>query len=89
MIKRLVISIEGKVQGIYFRASAMDRAEKLGLAGVARNEADGSVYIEVEGEQEKLDEFLNWCRIGPPAAELKEVNSYEEPPRNFKKFTVE
>ena len=59
------IRISGKVQGVFFRASAKDKADELNLSGFVRNEPDGSVYIEAEGEQEKLDQFIAWCRKGP------------------------
>lgn len=54
--------IEGKVQGVFFRASAKEQADKLGLNGWVRNLSDGSVEIQVEGEKETLKRFLEWCK---------------------------
>ncbi|MBL4736088.1 MAG: acylphosphatase, partial [Flavobacteriales bacterium] len=55
------IRIEGKVQGVWFRASTRDEAGRLGLRGFVRNEPDGSVYAEVEGEENEINEFVKWC----------------------------
>ena len=57
-MKHLKISITGRVQGVFFRDSARMEANRLGVAGFARNEPDGSVYIEAEGEKDALDEFF-------------------------------
>lgn len=57
-IKHLNIKIYGQVQGVFFRASAKEEAEKLGVKIFPRNETDGSVFIEAEGEEEKLKKFV-------------------------------
>jgi acylphosphatase len=62
------------VQGVFFRRSARDEAESLGLAGWARNEDDGTVTIFVEGDPESIDEFLEWCHQGPPRSRVERVN---------------
>ncbi len=62
--KALEIRVTGRVQGVFFRRAARDRAEELGLAGFARNEPDGSVRLEIEGEAGALGRFLEWCRAG-------------------------
>lgn len=79
MKKHLNISIYGKVQGVFFRATAKKEAEKLGIKILAENKPDGSVYIEAEGEEEKLDEFIKWCRIGPSLAEVQKILVSENP----------
>jgi len=68
------IRVHGLVQGVFFRASAREEAIRLGLAGFARNEPDGSVLIEVEGEEDALDAFVAWCRRGPPRARVERVD---------------
>ena len=72
-MKRYVITVTGKVQGVFFRDTARQVATELGLTGFARNEADGSVYIEVEGDETGLREFLKWCHEGPELATVTEV----------------
>lgn len=86
MTKHINIYIFGKVQGIFFRVTAKEKADKLGVTGFARNEADGSVYIETEGEKEKLDEFVKWCYTGPSLAKVEKVKVTKSPLKNFSEF---
>lgn len=86
MIKHLNIKVYGLVQGIFFRASAKNLADKLKLFGFAQNENDGSVYIEVEGEEKNLEKFINWCHKGPPLAKVEKVEITESPLKNFSEF---
>jgi acylphosphatase len=82
------ISVRGKVQGVFFRASARKHAEALELNGFARNESDGSVYIEAEGEEDNLKQFIEWCHRGPERAEVTEVTVTEDIIKNFSSFEV-
>ncbi len=75
--KHYNIIITGKVQGVFFRASTKQMADLLGLKGAVRNEPDGNVYIEVEGDQEMLTRFIQWCHHGPERAEVKYVSVNE------------
>jgi acylphosphatase len=61
------------VQGVFFRASAKEMADELGVKGFVRNEPDGSVVIEAEGIDEALHEFTLWCRVGPKHARVRQV----------------
>ncbi len=88
MKKHLNIKIYGLVQGIFFRASAKEQADELDVTGFARNEPDGSVYIEVEGNEKNLNEFLKWCHSGPSLARVEKVKISENPLRNFKEFDI-
>lgn len=58
------------VQGVFFRASAKAKADELSIRGFVRNERDGSVYIEAEGNETDMSEFLGWCREGPRMARV-------------------
>ncbi len=71
MVVRIIVS--GKVQGVFFRQSAKKEADKLGLVGWVRNDADGSVEALVVGSKEKLDQFIAWCKNGSPAAKVGKV----------------
>jgi len=62
--------IQGKVQGVWYRVSAKQEADRLGLKGIVSNHQDGSVCIWVYGEEERIDQFKNWCKHGPPMAEV-------------------
>lgn len=74
MIGRRAIRVTGRVQGVAFRAGAQREARRLGLAGSAQNEPDGSVAIEVEGEKAALEAFVAWCGVGPAAARVEGID---------------
>jgi acylphosphatase len=82
----LKVIITGKVQGVSFRSSARREAERLGLHGFARNESDGSVYIEAEGNHKQLQEFLEWCKEGSPAALVESVETSTHEPHGHQGF---
>lgn len=65
--------IEGRVQGVFYRASARDEARRLGLSGWVKNLPDGRVELLAEGPRDKLERLLAWCRQGPPAARVDDV----------------
>lgn len=70
---RAQLIISGEVQGVCFRASARDRAMELGLTGWVRNLANGDVEALAEGEEALVQEFIDWCGVGPPAARVENV----------------
>ena len=87
-MKTVGITIYGKVQGVFFRASARSHALHLDLTGIAQNESDGSVYMEVEGAEENLALFIEWCHRGPERAEVERVEVTEGTVKNFTEFDV-
>lgn len=87
-MKHLNIKIYGQVQGVFFRDSARKKAEEIGIFGFIRNEPDGNVYIEAEGEEEKLKELLDWCKKGSELAEVKKVETKEVAIKNYDCFVV-
>jgi acylphosphatase len=82
------IVIHGQVQGVYFRASAKDTAEKLDLKGYVKNEPGGDVLAEVEGEAEAVAAFIQWCRQGPPSAHVTSVQTLEGALEHYPDFQV-
>ena len=70
---RADVLITGRVQGVFYRASAQQEAMRLSLVGEIRNLPDGRVEAVVEGPREQIEEFVDWCRRGPPAAEVENV----------------
>ncbi len=82
------ILVKGRVQGVYFRSSAFKEARQHGIKGFARNESDGSVYIEAEGDSEGMLEFIKWCRKGSAAADVVHVDVENGEMKNFSKFEV-
>ncbi len=89
MIKHLNIKVTGRVQGVFYRASAREKAMAIGLKGFVRNEPDGSVYAEAEGNEEQLNEWIAWCRQGPPRAAVSNLIITESDPVGFVKFEIE
>lgn len=88
-MRRLMVKVSGRVQGVFFRHTARARAEKLGLSGWVRNEADGSVRITVEGEEPRLQQFLAWCRRGPPLANVEKAKSeWRDAMGEFTRFEI-
>lgn len=88
-MKHLNIKIYGRVQGIGFRMSAQNMAVKLNINGFVRNEEDGTVYMEAEGEEENLKHFLSWCYKGPLMAKVEKVESeFSKDIINFKSFNI-
>ena len=88
MIKHISILISGKVQGVFFRASAKEKADELGIKGFARNQPDGRVYIEAEGDSEKLILFKTWCKSGPRGAQVEHTEVKEGDLQNFSDFSI-
>ncbi len=88
-MKHVSISIKGKVQGVFFRLSTQKKALELGLFGWVRNEPDGTVSAVAEGNQEKLEEFLNWCKTGPDSAKVEKVDyEFFDKLEGFKDFKL-
>jgi acylphosphatase len=60
----------------------------LGVNGYIKNEADGSVYLEVEGEPDAVTEMVTWCQNGPGLARVNHIEVAEQTPRNFVNFEI-
>lgn len=65
--------IKGRVQGVFYRASARDKARELGVTGWVRNTPEGDVEAMVQGKAEVVRQFIDWCAQGPPKAFVREV----------------
>lgn len=87
-MKHVSIIVTGKVQGVFFRASAKEAADQVGVKGFAQNQADGSVYIEAEGMEQNLKRFIDWCNIGPARAHVTHVDVHEGTVKNFERFEI-
>lgn len=82
------IKVQGKVQGIFYRASTKEMAQKLEIKGFVKNLEDGSVYIEAEGDKARLDELVGWCHKGPPGALVLKVEFSEGEGQQFNAFEI-
>jgi acylphosphatase len=87
-LKTQKIQVNGKVQGVYFRASAKQQADLLGVKGTVKNQNDGSVLIEVEGKKNSIKKMVKWCKHGPALARVSEVKKETQSPQNFKDFSI-
>ena len=87
-MKRIIIRVSGKVQGVFFRTSAKDAADRLGIQGLVRNEPDGSVYLEAEGQETALTDFVGWCRKGPSRATVLTFVMEDVPPCGYVGFKI-
>ena len=81
--------VSGKVQGVFFRASAREQAISLGLTGYARNLPDGGVEVVACGEQQALNHFRNWLTRGPSAARLTAIACEPHDASNYRGFSVQ
>lgn len=88
-MKHLKITVSGKVQGVFYRAFTQKEAQRLQLLGFVRNQPNGDVYIEAEGEERVLNEFVDWCKKGSPNALVKEVKLTEGELKNFSEFRID
>lgn len=83
------IFIHGHVQGVSFRANLWREAKKHGITGWVRNLKDGRMEAVLQGEEDKVEEVIKWCRRGPPAAKVEKVEvAYEEGPENHTRFDI-
>jgi acylphosphatase len=87
-MKHYDISITGRVQGVFFRVRAKEKADGLGLAGAVWNAPDGSVRAEVEGNAPEIEEFIAWCKRGSGIAEVRRVEAEEGSVRGIKGFEI-
>ncbi|MBI3091041.1 MAG: acylphosphatase [Candidatus Tectomicrobia bacterium] len=76
--RHVKLEVYGRVQGVFFRQSALAEARKLGVKGWVRNTPSGTVELCVEGLAEQVEELIRWCRVGPPSAQVSHVDQREE-----------
>ena len=80
------VIISGRVQGVWFRGWTKQQAAKHGLTGWVRNRSDGSVEAIFQGRAEDVQSMLNHCRVGPPMADVVDVDCESISPENFSNF---
>ena len=89
-MKHLSIKVHGRVQGVFYRAEAGEKATELGLFGFAKNAPDRTVTLEAEGPEPVLEKFLDWCRQGPRMAHVEKVEYlYTDDLKNFTNFSIQ
>lgn len=87
---RITLKVYGSVQGVGFRYEAKKMADSLGLTGCARNQDDGSVYIEAEGDEGQIKKLLAWCEKGPLSAKVERAeHNLSNAVRHYERFSIE
>lgn len=87
VIRRRVV-VHGRVQGVFFRDTCSREAADAEVTGWISNEPDGTVAAVFEGDPDGVRRMLDWCRTGPPSAQVTDVEVSEEPPRGESAFSV-
>ncbi len=87
-MKRAHVRVHGSVQGVFFRVETRDRARSLGVSGWVRNLRDGAVEAVFEGPEERVESMVEWCRRGPPGAQVASVDVDWEDPAREEGFAV-
>lgn len=80
--------IKGKVQGVFYRASAKETANKTGVKGWVKNTSEGNVEAVVTGDEEQLQQFIAWCKKGPARAKVDDVIVSEQKETHFVDFSI-
>jgi acylphosphatase len=78
-VKRVRVTVSGRVQGVFFRATCARLARDAGLGGYVRNLQDGRLEAAFEGDELAVDAMVDWCRRGP---DLAQVDSFEAVPED-------
>jgi len=80
--------IKGKVQGVFYRATAKEEADQLQITGWVKNTPEGHVEAIASGTQDALDQFITWCKKGPRRAEVVAVDITTRPEEKYDQFSV-
>ena len=87
-MEHINITVKGKVQGVWYRQSTLDKAVELGVTGYTKNLINGDVFIEAEANFEILELLLNWCKVGPKNAIVDNVEFTKSKYKGFKIFEI-
>lgn len=87
-MKTIRIKIEGKVQGVFYRQAAKEKAVELGIKGTVKNCEDESVEVVVTGDELQLKQFTDWCREGPPRSAVTNLVIEKLPLQQFRNFSI-
>jgi O-acetyl-ADP-ribose deacetylase (regulator of RNase III)/acylphosphatase len=82
------IEVEGKVQGVYYRAKTKEMAEQFDIYGTVQNKNDGTVYIRAESDRISIQQLINWCRIGPQGAQVSNLRYKQVDWEDFEEFNI-
>ena len=87
-MKTIRLTIKGKVQGVFFRVTAKEIADELGVKGWVRNLPDRNVELTATAPEETLQKFIDWCKRGPSKAKVENIEVNELVLEEFKDFRI-
>ncbi len=87
-MKTVHVLVKGKVQGVFYRASAKEMAVKMGISGWVKNTRDGNVELMITGEKDNIESYIAWCRQGPERAKVEELIWEEKESTSFNDFQI-
>ncbi|MBS1761204.1 MAG: acylphosphatase [Bacteroidetes bacterium] len=87
-MKTISIVVSGKVQGVFYRQSTVQKAKELSISGNVSNQKDGTVLIIATGDDPQLNQLIEWCKKGSPRAMVAGVNVTEVETILFEKFSI-
>jgi len=87
-MKHINILISGELQEKGFRFAAMDKAYQLNINGFVRRKRDGRIFLEAEGTEDNLEQFVEWCRKGPLGCIVYNVQVEDGTIRDYKSFDI-
>jgi acylphosphatase len=88
LIRHYNITVKGKVQRVSYRFCTHAQALKCNLTGYVKNLHNGDVFIEAEGQEDDINKLIEWCYVGSPLSNVKEVIAEEDDVKNFETFEV-
>jgi acylphosphatase len=80
--------VKGRVQGVFYRATAKDVADEIGVVGWVKNTEEGNVEIMASGSEEQIQKMIEWCKKGPRKAIVTDVIVTNVEEENFKSFDI-
>ena len=89
MFKTVLINVSGRVQGVFYRQSTREKAVALNITGKIKNLPDENVEIIATGNKEQLEKLVDWCRQGPPKAQVRNLIVKEIDVQHFDIFSIE
>jgi acylphosphatase len=87
-MKTVHVLIKGKVQGVFYRATAKKVAQQLHLTGWVKNTREGAVEATASGTEQSITEFIAWCERGPSSAMVTSVEVSLLDYKNFDDFSI-
>jgi acylphosphatase len=86
---QIKVIVTGKVQGVFYRASTRDAADRLGIKGYVKNLPNGSVEAVFQGNRPAVTQMIDWCHKGSTAAKVEHVLTEQvKTPSNYRSFEI-